>query len=173
MPAKTTKNIYQKLAEAKAEIGAISKDSKNPFFKSKYFDINQLLQHVEPILLKNGLLLLQPIIDGKVVTQVVDIDGEAILSSSIALTDERDPQKLGSQISYFRRYSCSSLLSIQSEDDDANSAKPKPVIKPELKEFSDAWEKAHKFLQDGGTMAQIEAKYSISKEVKESLNGSK
>ena len=46
----TTKNIYQKLAAAKSEIGAISKDSTNPFFKSKYFDINNLLAHVEPIL---------------------------------------------------------------------------------------------------------------------------
>ena len=48
-PRKTTKkskNIYQKLADAKAEIGAISKDSTNPFYKSKYFDIN-LIQFTE------------------------------------------------------------------------------------------------------------------------------
>ena len=61
------KTIYQKLAQAKKEIGAISKDSKNPFYKSKYFDINQLLQHVEPVLEKYGLMVMQPIIEGKVV----------------------------------------------------------------------------------------------------------
>ena len=43
-------NIYTKLSEVKKEIGAISKDSTNPFFKSKYFDINGLLKHVEPLL---------------------------------------------------------------------------------------------------------------------------
>ena len=53
------KTIYQKLAQAKKEIGAISKDSKNPFYKSKYFDINQLLQHVEPVLEKYGLMVMQ------------------------------------------------------------------------------------------------------------------
>jgi hypothetical protein len=109
---KKSKNIYQKLAEAKAEIGAISKDSTNPFYKSKYFDINNLLAHVEPILLKNGLLCLQPIINGNVVTQIIDIDTEQMIESSIALTDENDPQRLGSQISYFRRYSCSSILGL-------------------------------------------------------------
>jgi len=35
------KELLKALSEAKKEIGAISKDSKNPFFKSKYFDINQ------------------------------------------------------------------------------------------------------------------------------------
>ena len=46
-------SIYKQLFEAKKEIGKISKDSKNPFFKSKYFDINSLLEHVEPILQKH------------------------------------------------------------------------------------------------------------------------
>ena len=41
------KELYKKLAAVKNEIGAISKDSTNPFFKSKYFDINGLLNHVE------------------------------------------------------------------------------------------------------------------------------
>ena len=57
-------SIFKKLFEAKKEIGKISKDSTNPFFKSKYFDINGLLEHVEPILQKNDLVLLQPIKDG-------------------------------------------------------------------------------------------------------------
>ena len=175
MPTKTTKNIYQKLAAAKTEIGAISKDSTNPFFKSKYFDINNLLAHVEPILQKNGLICLQPIIDGSVVTKIVDVDCIDFIESSIALTDERDPQKLGSQISYFRRYTLSSLLAIQAEDDDANSAKPKPVVtdnRPELKKGSNELKKAIQYLSDVGTIEAIEKKYSLSTQVKKALNGS-
>ena len=172
MPTKKEKNIYQKLAAAKAEIGAISKDSTNPFFKSKYFDINGLLSHVEPILQKNGLICLQPIIDGSVVTKIVDVDCIDFIESSIALTDERDPQKLGSQISYFRRYTLSSLLAIQAEDDDANSAKPKPVAtdnRPELKKGSNELKKAIQYLSDVGTIEAIEKKYKLSKEVRELL----
>jgi hypothetical protein len=170
MPTKKEKNIYQKLAVAKAEIGAISKDSTNPFFKSKYFDINNLLAHVEPILQKNGLICLQPIIDGSVVTKIVDVDCIDFIESSIALTDERDPQKLGSQISYFRRYTLSSLLAIQAEDDDANSAKPK--TKPALQLDSEQFKKALQYMSDVGDISAIEKKYSLSTQVKKALNGS-
>ena len=171
-PRRTTKkakNIYQKLADAKADIGAISKDSTNPFYKSKYFDINNLLAHVEPILHKHGLVCLQPIIDGNVVTQVIDVDSEKIIESEIPLTDERDPQKLGSEISYFRRYSLSSLLAIQAEDDDGNSAKPKPQQKPELKIGTEVFDKVNKYISEGGKLSEVEKKYTISETIKQIL----
>ena len=33
-------NIHKKMFLLQQEIGAISKDASNPFYKSKYFDIN-------------------------------------------------------------------------------------------------------------------------------------
>ena len=96
--------LYQNLSKVKAEIGKISKDSTNPFYKSKYFDVNSLLEHVEPLLQKNGLVLLQPIENGIVQTVIVNIeDGESV-SSGVALPNQDDPQKLGSAITYYRRY---------------------------------------------------------------------
>ncbi len=125
-------SIYKKLFEAKKEIGKISKDSKNPFFKSKYFDVNSLLEHVEPILQKNGLLILQPITNNKVTTEIIDVDGQdgevCIVSSEIQLPNITDPQKLGSAITYYRRYTLQSLLGLQADDDDGNLAsKPAPI----------------------------------------------
>ena len=120
-------SIYKKLLESKKEFGKIAKDSKNPFFKSKYFDINSLLDHVEPILQKNGLLLLQPITDGKVITEIIDVETGDRVSSEIVLPILNDPQKLGSAVSYYRRYTAQSLLGLQDEDDDANSASKKPT----------------------------------------------
>ena len=46
-------SIYNKLYKVQKEIGAISKDSKNPFYNSKYFDINSLIKQVTPILEKH------------------------------------------------------------------------------------------------------------------------
>lgn len=115
-------SIYKKLFEAKKEIGKISKDSTNPFFKSKYFDINSLLEHVEPILQKHDLLLLQPIINNHQQTVIVDVETGEKEISQIELSDIKDPQKKGSEITYFRRYTAQSLLGLQAEDDDANSA---------------------------------------------------
>lgn len=114
--------IYKKLLEAKKEIGKISKDSTNPFFKSKYFDVNGLLEHVEPILQKHGLLLLQPIEAEWVKTQIFDIETGEKVSSEIHLPQLNDPQKLGSAITYYRRYTLQSLLGLQAEDDDGNRA---------------------------------------------------
>lgn len=115
-------SIYKKLFEAKKEIGKISKDSTNPFFKSKYFDINGLLEHVEPILQKHELLLLQPIEDGRVISTILDLESEKMVSSGLILPNIQDPQKLGSAITYYRRYTLQSLLGLQAEDDDANIA---------------------------------------------------
>ena len=115
-------SIYKKLFDAKKEIGKISKDSTNPFFKSKYFDINSLLEHVEPILQKHDLLLLQPIVDNHQQTVIIDIETGEKEISQIALSDIKDAQKKGSEITYFRRYTAQSLLGLQAQDDDGNKA---------------------------------------------------
>ena len=135
-------SIYKQLFEAKKEIGKISKDSKNPFFKSKYFDINSLLEHVEPILQKHNLLLLQPIVDGKVSTIIVDIETGDKVVSEISLLGLKDAQKTGSEITYYRRYTAQSLLGLQAEDDDGNKASKKaPVKVPVKKDYKDCTSK--------------------------------
>lgn len=160
---KTKISIREKLFNAKSEIGKISKDSTNPFFKSKYFDVNSLLEHVEPILNKHRLLLLQPIITGSVKTEILDIDSDDLVDCEIALPAITDPQKLGSCITYYRRYSLQSLLGLQAEDDDGNkAAKPAPVKKEVLDENHAKWEQAKAALKAGTiTLEQIKAKYDV------------
>lgn len=114
--------FLKKIADLKKETGKLSKDSKNPFFNSKYFDINQLLEHLEPILDSKNLLVLQPIIDGKVYSKIIDLESGESIESFIDLPQNNDPQKIGSAITYFRRYSLQSLLGLQAEDDDGNKA---------------------------------------------------
>jgi len=41
-------SIYFKLHKAKLEIGKVKKGSNNQFFKSKYADLNSLIEAVEP-----------------------------------------------------------------------------------------------------------------------------
>lgn len=153
--------MYQKISEIKKHIGKISKDSENPFHESKYFDINKLLEHVEPLLQERGLLLIQPIENGSVVTRIIELDTLDFIESTIELPKIDDPQKIGSSISYYRRYSLTSLLAIQSEDDDANR-----TMQPEkkwLNENTPEWKEALKFIANGGTVAEIKKKYRVSK----------
>lgn len=113
----------KKLFKAKQKIGALSKNAKNPFFKSAYLDLAQLLTEIEPILFEEGLMLLQPIKDGVVWSIIVDgTSGEEVASSGMQLPEIVDPQKLGSCVTYYRRYTLKSLLSIAEIDDDGNHA---------------------------------------------------
>ena len=157
------KNIYTKLAAVKKEIGAISKDSTNPFFKSKYFDINGLLKHVEPLLDKNGLLLLQPITDGLVCSQIIDVENGEKVESSIQMASLSDPQKMGSMITYYRRYTLQSLLGLQAEDDDANAAS-KASQAPEKKWVNKGDKIWNAAIDKGVKIDELKKHYSISKD---------
>ena len=116
------KELLIALANVKKEVGTLSKTATNPFFKSKYFDINSLIEQIEPLLEKNGLLLLQPIESGKVISVIYHIETEMSVSSEMLLPNLQDPQKLGSAITYYRRYTLQSLLGLQAQDDDGNKA---------------------------------------------------
>jgi hypothetical protein len=126
-------SIYTKLLEVQKEIGAIKKEETNPFFKSKYFDINGLLAAVKPVLNKHGLLILQGLtnVEGKLSlsTQLVDVETKEIVETVCPLPEATDAQKAGSTITYFRRYALQSLLALEAEDDDANVASGKPITK--------------------------------------------
>ena len=122
----------QKLLAVKNFIGTLTKNSKNPFFKSQYLDLNSILEEVDPICQENGILLLQPLVEGSVYTILVDAeDGTTIVESGIEIPKHiTDPQKIGACITYFRRYTLKSLLGIAEQDDDGTLAsKPeKPFV---------------------------------------------
>lgn len=119
-----------KLLEFQKRVGAISKDETNPFFKSKYFDINGLIEAIKPVLNELELVLVQPliVIEGKNALNTILHDGEkTLLESKVILPDNIDPQKMGSAITYYRRYAIQSMLLLQAEDDDGNMGnKPEP-----------------------------------------------
>ena len=163
--------IYAKLHEAKKEIGVVKKNAKNPHFKNTYADLNALIDAVEPILLEKGLIMLQPIKDGKVYTQIIDIDTFESVESYIDLSPNLTAQALGSQITYYRRYTLQSLMSLQSDDDDGQKASiPPPIVKEVLQVGSTNFIRCIDALKEGkGTLEQIKAKYNVSSEIEKLL----
>ena len=125
----------KRILEVQKEIGVLGKDAKNPFFKSAYLDLNKLLIHVTPLLHKHGLVLMQPLIGNAVHTQVLDSKTNDVICESCLDIPESltDPQKIGSCISYFRRYTLKSLLAIPEGDDDANLTTKLTPIQAEAK----------------------------------------
>lgn len=156
-------NIYSKLATAKMNIGKVVKNSKNPHFKNTYADINALLDTVEPELMEVGLLLLQPIEDGKVVSKIIDVETGESISSALELPLITDPQKVISATTYYRRATIQSLLSLQAVDDDGNTASASTKSKQPISD--EKLKRALKAIKDGSyTVKQLLESFELTKE---------
>jgi hypothetical protein len=161
--------IYMKLHRAKMHIGKVVKNATNPHFKKSYADINALLETVEPILHENGLLLLQPIHDTVLLTQIIDIDSGQKVESWLTLPDIQDPQKIISATTYYRRATLQAILSLQAVDDDGNSVTAtvkasKPSVTDEQFKIALDKIKAGKY-----TIEKFKENYSLTKEQEEQL----
>ena len=125
--SETISQLAVALVKAQAEMGNASKGAANPFFKSKYADLNAIREAALPVLSKHNLSIIQPTvtIDGKkfVETIIMHESGEYLGGhTEILSVKEFDAQAQGSGISYARRYGLQSLLCIGAEDDDGESA---------------------------------------------------
>lgn len=157
------RSLWSKLHIAKMNIGKVAKNATNPHFKKSYADINALLETVEPILHENGLVLLQPVKDHIVFTQIIDVDSGDMVESWMQLPDITDPQKLLGAITYFRRGTLQSLLSLQAVDDDGNSASAVVNKKPALSQ--EQFDRAKEAIASGKyTLDQLKTNYSLTKE---------
>jgi hypothetical protein len=157
------RSLWSKLHMAKMNIGKVAKNATNPHFKKTYADINALLETVEPILHENGLVLLQPVKDHIVFTQIIDVDSGDMIESWMQLPDITDPQKLLGAITYFRRGTLQSLLSLQAVDDDGNSASAVVNKKPALSQ--EQFDRAKEAIATGKyTLDQLKTNYSLTKE---------
>lgn len=116
------KDLLTALIKAKKEFKPIVKSADNPFYKSKYATLDTILDAIEEPLLNNGLLLLQPVFGNVLYTQIYHAETGQVLESTYDLPDLSDPQKLGSAISYAKRYAVSAMLCLSTDDDDDGNA---------------------------------------------------
>jgi hypothetical protein len=165
--SKTTMTLWQKLHAAKQQIGKVAKNAKNPHFKNSYADINALLDTVEPILHEHGLILLQPVNGTDVVSRIIDIETGEHIESFMSLPPIADPQKTLAAVTYFRRGTLQSLLSLQAVDDDGNTAAA-ATGKPKIDNAR--FEKAVASIESGKyTVDQLVANYDLTEVQRKAL----
>ena len=160
-----TLTLHQKLHRAKLAIGKVTKNAMS--HHSKYADLNAILSTVEPVLLENGLLLIQPIQGNSVCTQIVDINySGAMIESCMELPQGITPQQMGSAITYYRRYTLQSALSLQAVDDDGQQASKETPNETKKESLSDARFKAAlaKIASNEFTVEELKAKFYLTKE---------
>jgi len=130
----TPMNIYERLLAAQAGLGNIAPDGTGRAGKGgsreyKYLTLGKLLSAVLPVLQNHGLLLMQHVESSPgegcvfVKTQIIDPVSEAIIESSAGIgCDIADSQRVGSAITYLRRYAVTSMLGISVDADDDGAA---------------------------------------------------
>lgn len=131
--SETIGEVAKALCQFNNEITKISKDAKNPFYKNLYATLDNIINDIRPILSKHGLSILQmPSGNSENViikTMLLHESGEYIESEPLLMKPVKsDPQAVGSCITYARRYSLNSFLSLNTgEDDDGNRASQKGI----------------------------------------------
>jgi hypothetical protein len=114
------------LVAAQAEIGGAVKGSDNPFFKSKFADLNTVILALKPIFVKHGFAVIQmPVSDENgvgVSTRIQHNSGEFIEQQFTLPLAKNDPQAAGSAITYAKRYALKALGLMPDLDDDGEAA---------------------------------------------------
>jgi len=111
------------LAKAQGEIEGATKDTENPFLKSKYADLGSVWAVARKPLSDNGLSVVQTpenCDSGNISLKTIlfHSSGQWLASILEMPVTKQDPQGYGSAISYARRYSFAAIIGVYSEDED-------------------------------------------------------
>jgi hypothetical protein len=117
------KNLAKSLSKFHDLMGGLEKDASNPFFKSKYVTLDNVLTSIKSPLKEAGLVFFQlpSVIAGQpaLATTLIDIEsGEFINETSSLILQKNDIQGQGSAITYMRRYALVSMLGLSTDTDD-------------------------------------------------------
>lgn len=129
-------NLSKALTAVQKELRPAIKDSNNPFFKSKYADLNSVWDSCRELLAANGLSVIQGNSVGLDNTVIVETilaheSGEWIQSELSLPLAKHDPQGVGSAVTYGRRYGLAAAVGIVADvDDDGNAASKPPTNQP-------------------------------------------
>jgi hypothetical protein len=181
------------LVKAQGELNAVSKDGKNPHFKSTYATLQNIVESTRDVLHRHGLAVVQTFsqTDGTYIdltTTLVHESGEWISGTITMRPTKPDPQGLGSAATYARRYAYAAILGIVTDDDDDGNAASAPnndrasqgkyegdtrewlnVLDRDGKLTDKGTKVAMRLAEDGEAWMALEAKYRMSSATRTAL----
>ncbi len=119
--------LFPAIHKAQGEMRGVVKDGKNPAFKSKYATLENVIDAAKEPLQSAGLAFTQApgaLVDGaiEVTTMLMHTSGQWLRSTLHVPLSKRDPQGVGSAITYGCRYALMATLGLPPVDDDGESA---------------------------------------------------
>jgi hypothetical protein len=135
-------NLAKALSIVQGKLTYATKDSANPFFKSKYADLESVWDSCRSLLSDNGLSVIQMpgnFFEGRMwlITRLCHASGEWIEQEMSIPVAKQDAHGCLAAVTYMRRGALAAFLGIVQSDDDGNTASNKvvetikqPVVKP-------------------------------------------
>ena len=128
--------LSKALAKFQANVKQPMKDKNNPFFKSKYVPLENVVEAITQEAPKHGLSFVQWALNDDtgrvgVATLLMHESGEWIEFDSVHMkADKETAQGAGALITYLKRYALSAVFGITSDqDDDGNGASGNKAVK--------------------------------------------
>lgn len=138
-------NLTLALSTVQGKMSHAVKDSANPFFKSKYADLESVWGACRELLSQNGLAVMQfpglysDLDKSMSLTTIISHKSGEYISQEMSVPCgmlgrdgvlKLDAQAAGSALTYMRRYALAAVVGVVQADDDGNAASsPKPVVK--------------------------------------------
>lgn len=175
-------SIWKALSDFQQEMPIMGQNAQG--YGYKYVDLAEITRMITPLLRKHGLGYTQPLCDRGIIKTILfhyptgqTIESNVQMPMGVQLKGMNDFQVYGNAISYFRRYSLSSILGLVSDKDlDASGEQLKPENpqtnggRPWAKDYkksltNEEVSKAITKIQNGdGTKARLIAKYNLTAE---------
>lgn len=131
------RELYWALRKFQANPPKIVKDAENPHYRSRYATLSNIMGAVMPELNKYGLIVVQHTSNEdanpgvvSVETNIIHVETGQSIGSMLSAATSGEAQKIGSALTYLRRYGLSAILGLVTEDDnDGNGTAAKPAPK--------------------------------------------
>jgi hypothetical protein len=126
--SETIGKLGEALSKAQATMLEAKEDAKNPFFNFNFADLTSVWRACRKSLTENGLCVSHStILQGEeifLVTKLIHSSGEWIGGYYPLMLAKRDPQSMGSAITYAKRYALAAIVGVcvEGEDDDAEKS---------------------------------------------------
>lgn len=130
MASTAKKTLVEALIEFQKDLPAVGLDGDNPHFKSKFATLGNVTKEVLPKLNKVGLSYT---VGSFVENGTLILDAHLLHESGESRSMQfpitaTDPQKVGSAVTYYRRYALAALTGVVADvDDDGNTASQQTV----------------------------------------------
>lgn len=162
------KAISKSLLAFQGKVDGVEKNKANPHFKSRYANLEAVRDTAVPALQEVGIVYTQspgPITDGNMslTTMLIHAEsGEWMKFTGEISLGKRDPQGVGSALTYMQRYSLMAALGLPPVDDDGEGAmeRSRPVPAPvKTEQLQDTYLKHLNAITGSKTIAALQTAF--------------